>query len=216
MHEVDPRAWQRAGGGAGAVVMLACLVLLVASAVGVLVMGPLSETPLPQPGLPEVPAYVATHAATLFVVAGSNLVAAAALYVYGAYVPQAVHSLRRVRFALLLAVAMLVLSALAGLLLAVLASVASDGVLHVLHTLAWLSGGVLHVATLGLYIAWLSRSLLWPPLLRASGGLVGWYALACLVVLVAPDLSPFGVAARLLCLLWLLVAAHQSAFHDRG
>ncbi len=216
MPAVEPPPLQRAGGGAGAAVMLACLVLLVASAVGALVLGPLSETPVPQPGLPEVPEYLASHPGAMFVVAASHLVAAAALYVYGAYVPQLVPSVRRVRLALLLAVAVLVLAALAELLLAVLARVASDGVLHGLHTLAWLCGGVLHISTLGLYVASLARSLLWSPAVRVGGVLLGWFAVACLLVLAFLELSPFATAARVACLAWLLLAAHQSAFRDRG
>lgn len=205
---------QRAGGGAGAAVMLACLVLLAASALAALVLGPLSSTPMPQPGAAEAPDYLARHLGALYLVAASHLLAAAGLYVYGAYVPHVVRSVRRVRVGLLLAVGVLVLAALAGFALAVVAPVAEDAPVHVLHTIAWLSGGELHVATLGLYVAWLSRSLLWSPMLRVSGGVVGWYAVACLVVLVATELSPFGTAARLLCLAWLLVAAHQSAFRD--
>lgn len=214
MHEAEPPSLQRAGGGAGAAVMLACLVLLVASALGALVMGPLGQTPMPQPGLPEVPAYFAKHVGATFVVAATYLVAAAALYVYGAYVPQVVRSVRRVRLALLLATGVLVVAALTGFALAVVAPVASDGVIDVLHTLTWLTGGVLHIATLGLYVAWLARSMLWPPALRVLGSWFGWFAVACLVALAFLDLSPLATAARLACLAWLLLAAHQSAFRD--
>lgn len=216
MHEAEPPSLQRSGGGAGAAVMLACLVLLVASALGALVMGPLGQTPMPQPGLPEVPAYFAKHVGATFVVAATYLVAAAALYVYGAYVPQVVRSVRRVRLALLLAVAMLGLAALSGFLLAVVASVASHGVVHVLHTVAWLTGGVLHIGSLGLYVAWLARSLLWSPAVRVCGVLVGWYAVAALAMLAFLELSPFATAARVAALAWLLLAAHQSAFRDSG
>ncbi|WP_147919072.1 hypothetical protein [Ruania zhangjianzhongii] len=205
---------QRAGGGAGAAVMLSCVVLLAASALGALVLGPLSRTAMPQPGDPEAPAYLAGHIGAIYLVAASQLVAAAALYVYGAYVPHAVRSVRRVRMALLVGVGVLVLAAVAGFALAVVAPVSDDAAIHVLHTVAWLSGGELHVATLGLYVAWLARSLLWSPMLRVTGALAGWCAVGALVVLVAPALGPFGVAARLLCLVWLLIAAHQSAFRD--
>ena len=214
MRERRDPVQQRAGGGAGAVVMLACVLLLTASAFGALVLGPLSRTAMPQPGSPEAPTYLAGHLGTLYLVAASQLVAAAALYVYGAYVPQVVRSVRRIRLALLLAVGTLTLAAIAGFALAVVAPVVDETPIHALHTFAWLSGGELHVATLGLYVAWLSRSLLWSPVLRASGAVLGWYAVCCLVVLVSPALGPFAVAARLLCLGWLLVAAHQSAFRD--
>ncbi|WP_277051040.1 hypothetical protein [Ruania albidiflava] len=214
MHEAEPPPLQRAGGGAGAVVMLACLVLLVASAVGALLLGPLSKSPVPQPGLPEAPAYLATHVAAVFGVAASDLVAAAALYIYGAYVPHVVHSLRRIRFALLVAVAALTLAALAGFALAVVAPVASDSVIHVLHTASWLCGGVLHIGTLGLYVAWLARSLFWSPTLRVYGVLAGWFAVAAMAVLAFGELSPLATVARVACLFWLLLAAHQSAFRD--
>src|SRR5690625_3420450 len=214
MREVGPPPLQRAGGGAGAAVMLSCLVLLLASAVGALVLGPLSTTPVPQPGRPEAPSYLAAHVGTVFGAAASDLVAAAALYLYGAYVPQVVHSLRRVRLALLLAVAVLVLAALAGLALAVVAPVASDGVIHLLHTVTWLCAGVLHTGTLGLYVAWLARSLFWSPIVRVYGVLAGWCAVAAMAVLAFGELSPLATVARVACLLWLLLAAHQSAFRD--
>ena len=214
MREVGPPPLQRAGGGAGAAVMLSCLVLLLASAVGAMVLGPLSSTPVPQPGLPGAPAYLAAHVGTVFAAAASHLVAAAALYVYGAYVPQVVHSLRRTRLALLLAVAALVLAALAGLTLAVVAPVAGDGVIHLLHTVTWLCAGVLHTGTLGLYVAWLARSLFWSPGLRTCGAVAGWSGVAGVAVLAFGELSPFATAARVACLVWLLLAAHQSAFRD--
>lgn len=194
--------------------MLSCVVLLAASALGALVLGPLSRTSMPQPGASDVPEYLAGHLGALYLVAASQLVAAAALYVYGAYVPQAVHSVRRVRLALLLAVGVLALAAVAGFALAVVAPVSGDAAIHVLHTLAWLSGGEVHIASLGLYVALLARSLLWSPMLRVTGTVAGWLAVGCLTVLVAPPLGPFGVVARLLCLVWLLLAAHQSAFRD--
>lgn len=194
--------------------MLSCVVLLAAEALGALVLGPLSQTPMPQPGAAESPDYLAGHLGALYLVAASSLLAAAALYLYGAYVPHVVRSVRRVRLALLLAVGVLTAAALARFALAVVAPVAEDAPIHLLHTIAWIGAGDLHVATLGLYVAWLSRSLLWSPTLRVVGGVVGWCAVACLAVLVAPAFGPFTAVARLLCLVWLLLAAHQSAFRD--
>src|SRR5699024_12248302 len=42
----------------------------------------------------------------------------------------------------------------------------------------------------------------------------GWSGVAGVAVLAFGELSPFATAARVACLVWLLLAAHQSAFRD--
>src|SRR5699024_3680231 len=145
---------------------------------------------------PGAQAYPAAHVGTVFAAAARPLVAAAAVYDYGAYVPQGVHPLRRTRLALLPAVAALVVAALAGLARGVVEPVARAGTIPLLHTVSWLCAGVVHTGTLGLYVAWLARSLFWSPGLRTCGAVAGWSGVAGVAVLAFGELSPFATAAR--------------------
>ncbi|UFU06407.1 hypothetical protein [Ruania halotolerans] len=187
-------------------------VLIAATAAGAIARSDLTGHPFPLPGSSEAVGYFAAHPAPVLVWGAAALVAAAALAVLGAALAMAIPLSGRTRLAHWTAVVVPAISGIAALMLAVLGSLLAPGTVQGLHTLSVLTGGALHLATLGLYLAALSRSYAWSPAVRVLGALAGWFAFACLLALGLPEFAPMVAIAWVACLGWLLIAAHQVAF----
>ncbi|SEE72858.1 hypothetical protein [Ruania alba] len=207
-----PREAPRPVGGAAAG---SVAVFVVATAAGAIARSGLAGSPVPVPGSPGVAEYFAAHPVQVLVSGAAALVAAAALAVLGVAFAMAMPLPARTRIAHWGAVVMLGVAGVGALVLAVLGSVLAPAGVQGVYTLTALAGGVLHVATLGLYLALLARSYAWSPAVRVLGAIAGWFAVACLLTIGVRELAAVTALAWVACLLWLVVAAHQVAFRQR-
>lgn len=194
-------------------------VLFVAFFIASLVLGGvLASGPLPLPGAPaaEVARYF-TESRTAVLASGLfQILSAASLFVFVAPVAGFVRKITGDRGTLpaltsgggALAALFLLASALLGLMLALTASGSGLDLVDTLRSLNFLSGGTLHVASLGLFVGAASISALrakalppWIPWLGFVASALSILSLASLLFFPATILLPLG---RLLSFVWCI------------
>ncbi|TQM06458.1 hypothetical protein [Pseudonocardia kunmingensis] len=212
------RAPSRIAPGAG--VLAATGFLLAYLAVGP-VSGAFVDRPLPLPGSPasEVAAFYAANPAAVAITAGLQIVSVACFAVFVAGLTPALRAVGNAWLppvGYLSAAAMVVSSALSGIL-AVLAASASDTTVTVLRQASFYAGGVANVVLLGVFVF---GSALVLGRERLLGTPTRWFGFAAGTIAVLSVLSPaiyyanlFLPVGRLLSMVWTIVAA--IAIHRR-
>ncbi|MHA6628296.1 hypothetical protein ACU61A_22895 [Pseudonocardia sichuanensis] len=206
------RAPSRIAPGAG--VLAATGFLLAYLAVGP-VSGAFVDRPLPLPGSPasEVAAFYAANPAAVAITAGLQIVSVACFAVFVAGLAPALRAVGNAWLppvGYLSAAAMVVSSALSGIL-AVLAASASDTTVTVLRQASFYAGGVANVVLLGVFVFGsamvLGRERLLGTPTRWFGFAAGTIAVLAVLSLAIYYANLFLPVGRLLSMVWTIVAA---------
>ena len=197
--------------------------------VGVVLGGVLASTTLPLPGAPaaEVARYYDDSRTAVLVLSLFQVLSAVLLFVFVASVATFARSTAGERRALpgltsgggALAAAFLLVSALLGWVLALTAGGLGLDLVGTLRSLNFLSGGTLHVASLGLFMGAASIAALrakalprWIPWLGIVAAALSILSLASLVLFPASVLIPLG---RLLAFVWSIAVGLVLALGKR-
>ena len=191
----------------GALIFVACYLAVD------LVAGQVATAPLPLPGAPpdEVYAYLTTNAPAVALTALCQLASVGGLLAFVLAAGRALGPAgddRRVRGGQVaggLAVLLMVVSSGVALVLAASAATLSVGTVVGLRTANFVTGGVLHVMSLGVFV-WLTRTAFPGRGIRVLGVVAAVPALLSAASLAWFEASVFILAGRLLCMVWTLAA----------
>lgn len=178
-----------------------------------LVARPVATAPLPLPGAPpgEVYAYLTTNAAAVALTALCQLASVGGLLAFVLVVRRALGPAgedRRVRGGQVaggVAVLLMVVSSGVALVIAARAATLPIGTVVGLRTANFVTGGVLHVMSLGVFV-WLTRTAFPGRGIRVLGAVAAVPALLSAASLAWFEASVFILAGRLLCMAWTLAA----------
>jgi hypothetical protein len=176
--------------------------------------GAFADRPLPLPGASatEVAAYYAANPLAVWLTAGLQVVSVACFGVFVAFLAPALRAvgaawLPRVGY---LSVAAMVVSSALSLTLEMVVTSASDGLVLALRQANFYAGGVVNVATLGVFVLGaalvLGRERLFGAPTRWFGLVAGGIAVLCVVSLAIYYASVAIPVGRVLSMIWTIVA----------
>ncbi|GIF77428.1 hypothetical protein [Asanoa siamensis] len=204
-QQIDPI--DRTGVGPRLIVPAAAFLLLYLSVD--FVSPNVASSPAPRPNAPaaEVRAWLVENPLAMSLTSALQLASVVALAVFVVALGSVAGAAYRARAAGLIAAACMVLSSLLGWVLAAVAPSVSDGVAGGLRTANFIAGGTAHVAALGVFVLLASRLDLFGRGMRVFAWVAAVPAVASLVSLAVYEGAALIPLGRLLCMIWIVVAA---------